>query len=361
MSAGKIMETNTCFLVSDQVSSTSLVVDADGNKVAETRYTPFGEVRYTWGSMPTDKTYTGQRSEDFGLMDYNARYYDPLLGKFISADTIIPEPGNPLAWDRYGYAYNNPIMFSDPSGHFTEDAITDYLLNYFSGDEEAALRTLQLWKQDKEWWGMLTKAVAGDVLFGTSQFGPTNSPVHFKFNGESNEKLDGIVLTNETGEHEISDSMNMITLTDLFDKDFLLPYHASVVSFQWGGLLSFSEGNSMPNVYYRESITTITYFSEDQVKNDDITKGVIFFTMTFPISLFVPDLPAALSFGFGILEIYAGSKLDFPGWDDYGRRYHDKYLDVGGYEFVYRLDEFSDNYYLIYLSGMEGQFVPAFH
>jgi hypothetical protein len=43
-------------LVSDQVSSTALVVDASGNKVAETRYLPFGEERYTSGTSPTDKT-----------------------------------------------------------------------------------------------------------------------------------------------------------------------------------------------------------------------------------------------------------------------------------------------------------------
>ena len=46
-------------VVSDQVSSTALVVDASGNKVSETRYAerPFGEVRYTGGNSPTDKTY----------------------------------------------------------------------------------------------------------------------------------------------------------------------------------------------------------------------------------------------------------------------------------------------------------------
>ena len=44
-------------VISDQVSSTALVVDASGNKVSETRYYPFGEVRYTSGNSPTDKTY----------------------------------------------------------------------------------------------------------------------------------------------------------------------------------------------------------------------------------------------------------------------------------------------------------------
>lgn len=34
------------------------------------------------------------------------------------ADTLIPQPGNLLAWDRYGYAYNNPVIYNDPSGHW---------------------------------------------------------------------------------------------------------------------------------------------------------------------------------------------------------------------------------------------------
>ena len=50
-------------------------------------------------------------------MDYNARYYSPLLGRFASADTIVPEPGNLLAWDRYAYVRNNPVRYSDPTGH----------------------------------------------------------------------------------------------------------------------------------------------------------------------------------------------------------------------------------------------------
>lgn len=39
------------------------------------------------------------------------------MGRFISADTIIPDVGNTLAWDRYAYGLNNPIAYNDPSGH----------------------------------------------------------------------------------------------------------------------------------------------------------------------------------------------------------------------------------------------------
>jgi hypothetical protein len=45
------------------------------------------------------------------------RWFDPSLGRFISADTIVPSPYNPLAHDRYSYSYNNPIKFVDPTGH----------------------------------------------------------------------------------------------------------------------------------------------------------------------------------------------------------------------------------------------------
>jgi RHS repeat-associated protein len=83
------------------------------------RYLPYGEERWTaGGAQPTDFTFTGQRVErGFGLMDYQARYYDPRLGRFVSADTVVPEPGNPQAWNRYAYVTNNPLRYNDPSGH----------------------------------------------------------------------------------------------------------------------------------------------------------------------------------------------------------------------------------------------------
>jgi len=75
---------------------------------------------------PTDFGFTGQRNEGgFGLMDYNARYYSSSLGRFISADTIVPGAGNPMAWDRFAYSLNNPIRFTDPSGHACYDPGAD--------------------------------------------------------------------------------------------------------------------------------------------------------------------------------------------------------------------------------------------
>jgi len=41
-----------------------------------------------------------------------------VLGRFLSADTIVPSPGNPQSLNRYAYVYNNPLRFADPSGHW---------------------------------------------------------------------------------------------------------------------------------------------------------------------------------------------------------------------------------------------------
>jgi len=68
--------------------------------------------------LPTDRRFTGQRREaGLGLYDYGARYYDPALGRFIQADTMVPSPANPQTLNRYAYTRNNPIKYNDPTGH----------------------------------------------------------------------------------------------------------------------------------------------------------------------------------------------------------------------------------------------------
>jgi hypothetical protein len=51
-------------------------------------------------------------------MYYRARFYHPALGRFVSADTIVPGAGNPQNFSRYSYVLNNPLKYIDPSGHY---------------------------------------------------------------------------------------------------------------------------------------------------------------------------------------------------------------------------------------------------
>ena len=56
-------------------------------------------------------------------MYYGARFYDGALGRFISPDTIVPEPGDPQALNRYSYVGNRPTMLVDPSGHCSTPSV----------------------------------------------------------------------------------------------------------------------------------------------------------------------------------------------------------------------------------------------
>jgi len=108
------------YLLTDHLGSTSLTTDSAGSVVSELRYTAWGEVRYQSGTTPTNYTYTGQYSNvpDFGLMFYNARWYDPAIGRFAQADTDVPASQGVQAYDRYAYTNNNPLRYTDPDGHF---------------------------------------------------------------------------------------------------------------------------------------------------------------------------------------------------------------------------------------------------
>jgi RHS repeat-associated protein len=112
------------YLHGDHLGSTSLTTSgaAPATIVAQARYLPFGGTRWESGTTPTDFQFTGQRKEAaFGLYDYNARYYAPLIGRFVSADTVVPGASNPQALNRYAYTFNNPLKYTDPSGHCAKE------------------------------------------------------------------------------------------------------------------------------------------------------------------------------------------------------------------------------------------------
>jgi RHS repeat-associated protein len=80
----------------------------------------YGSSRYTYSAsaFPVSRRYTSQVIDDeTGLYYYGARYYDPILGRFIQPDTVLPNEFDPQAYDRYAYARDNPLLYVDPTGH----------------------------------------------------------------------------------------------------------------------------------------------------------------------------------------------------------------------------------------------------
>ena len=105
---------------SDHLSGSNIITDRSGVLVDHYEYTAFGKERFndTTCNPPITARYTGQElDEDTGLYYYGARYYDPELARFIQADSIVSEPGDPQSFNRYAYVRNNPLKYADPTGH----------------------------------------------------------------------------------------------------------------------------------------------------------------------------------------------------------------------------------------------------
>jgi RHS repeat-associated protein len=122
------------YVVSDHLGSSSVLTDASGAVVERDSYDAWGRRRnpdFTADSQPcsitsqTTRGFTGQEHEDaLCLENFNARLYDPLLGRFASADSVVSNPFNGQAFNRYSYATNNPLNATDPSGHMPSCAQT---------------------------------------------------------------------------------------------------------------------------------------------------------------------------------------------------------------------------------------------
>ncbi len=107
----------------DHLGSSSVITDSTGAKVQALTYSPFGGPRtnqsFTTPAVDVPYKFTGKEfdySTDFYY--YESRYYDPWFGRFISPDPLVGRPGDPQDLNRYAYARNNPLIYTDPTGHF---------------------------------------------------------------------------------------------------------------------------------------------------------------------------------------------------------------------------------------------------
>ena len=110
------------YLHGDHLGSASVVTSASGAVVSQQDFDPWGNLRtnlYSGSTITqTDVNYTGQVKDGTGgLLYYHARYYDPFVSRFVSADTEAPDTNDPQSLNRYSYVLNNPLYYTDPTGH----------------------------------------------------------------------------------------------------------------------------------------------------------------------------------------------------------------------------------------------------
>lgn len=165
------------YLGRDYLGSITHIVNSSGNLIQELSYDAWGQLRnpenqavYANESEPTlflGRGYTGhEHLSMFGLINMNARLYDSALGCFISPDPFVQAPDLSINFNRYLYANNNPLKFTDPNGEFfwipviIGAAVGAYMGGVVANDG-CFNPTKWDWNSGKTWGYMLGGAVIG--------------------------------------------------------------------------------------------------------------------------------------------------------------------------------------------------------
>jgi RHS repeat-associated protein len=113
----QVAETVTYYYTNQQGTPLA-TADASGTILTTSDYRPYGS--QVLGSPAGGPGYTGHVNDpDSGLVYMQARYYDPVVGRFLGTDPTGPSAGDAFAFNRYVYGSNNPILNTDPDGRDT--------------------------------------------------------------------------------------------------------------------------------------------------------------------------------------------------------------------------------------------------
>lgn len=108
------------YIYTDPQGNVLAEADAQGNITARYDYRPYGAV--VNGTGPNGPGYSGHLNDpETGLIYMQHRYYDPMVGRFLSPDAIPPKPGDLNYTNRYAYVGDNPITRTDPFGDYICD------------------------------------------------------------------------------------------------------------------------------------------------------------------------------------------------------------------------------------------------
>ncbi len=116
----------TRYVHKDQLGSIAVLTDGSGGVAERDSFDAWGKRRHSDGSDDTTGSLTSQTTrgftgheelQDVSLVHMNGRVYDPLVGRFTSADPTVQEAFNSQGWNRYAYVQDNPLSRIDPNGY----------------------------------------------------------------------------------------------------------------------------------------------------------------------------------------------------------------------------------------------------
>jgi RHS repeat-associated protein len=117
------------------------------------------------GGLLLDRGYTGhEHLLSFGIIHMNGRLYDPKLHRFLQPDNFVQEPFNTQNYNRYGYCWNNPLKYTDPSGEWFWMAFAvGAIVGAVSGGAAYAAQAIKTGNWN---WGQFGLSVLGGALIG---------------------------------------------------------------------------------------------------------------------------------------------------------------------------------------------------
>jgi RHS repeat-associated protein len=128
--AKKNPDSSRYYFHNDHLSSSTIVTNSGGTPIEQTKYDPWGDILS--GGTKSKFLYTGQEKDtETNLNYYNARYYSSDMRRFTQPDDIYPDLYNPQTLNRYSYVNNNPLRYTDPSGHIFKElfnAVVGYVV-----------------------------------------------------------------------------------------------------------------------------------------------------------------------------------------------------------------------------------------
>ncbi len=191
----------------DSLGSTTLLTNASGTLDTSQLYMPFGQLSAT-DTVDLAEQFTGQRLDSLSqLYYYNARYYDPTIGRFISPDSMVPDTTNPQAWNRYSYVVNNPLRYTDPTGqcykwaksacHFFRQASQDLNQLARRAIDTTVNQSERASMQDQQAWNVENNSTFGSN-YATPNPQPAPQPVQ-PAPSKPNPQLDQVEHKNQPG------------------------------------------------------------------------------------------------------------------------------------------------------------------